>query len=205
VRPGALYFVTFRLADSLPKSVLIELEDELKTLPCSAGFPTCESGHHPVHTPPNKRRNSELNLQKEKRKRIEAYLDRGTGTAYLKDDRIATLACDTLKFFDGVRYELHEWVVMPNHIHVLLRPTPPFRLRDTLHSWKLNISRRANQILGRTGGRFWQPESFDRIIRDDEEKEAVRRYIRHNPVKAGLCTTAEQWKYSSASQNARPT
>jgi hypothetical protein len=71
VKDGALYFVTFRLADSLPKSVLIKLEDELRALPCSAGFPTCESGS-------NKRPNPDLDLQKEKRKRIEAYLDRGS-------------------------------------------------------------------------------------------------------------------------------
>ena len=183
VKEGATYFVTFRIAGSLPKTVLRELEDELRALPCSAGFPTCEFGIHPVNSVLSKRRSRVLDLQKEKRKRIETFLDRGSGAAWLKDERIANLAAETLKFLDGIRYELEEWVIMPNHIHVLVRPIPPFRLRDILHTWKLRISRDANQILKRAGQRFWQPESFDRIIRGDAEKSAVRRYIRQNSVK----------------------
>ena len=202
VRAGAFYFVTFRLADSLPREILSELERELKSLDITNAS---ENRNTPRIVPQNRRPNTDIRANsaatrdREKRKRIEAYLDRGTGAAHLKDERIATIARDALQFFDGQRYELDEWVIMPNHVHALVRPFPPWRLRDILHTWKLNIARRANAILGVAGQRFWQPESFDRIIRDDEEKAAVRRYIRQNPVKARLCSEDREWKFSSCS------
>lgn len=175
--------------------MLVALAKELKAKhPCSAGFPTCETSIPEI----NSNSKIKIDLEKEKRKRIEAHLDRGTGAAWLKDERIAAIACQTLRFFDGERYQLHDWVIMPNHVHVLVRPIPPFRLRDVLHAWKLRVAREANQILQRAGERFWQPESFDRIIRDERENAAVRKYIRQNPVKAGLCAHEEQWKFSSA-------
>lgn len=78
---------------------------------------------------------------------------------------------------DGERYELRDWVVMPNHIHVIVRPLNGCTLSAVLQSWKLKIAREANRVLGKTGKRFWQPESFDRVIRDDDEMRRVRRYI----------------------------
>ena len=87
---------------------------------------------------------------------------------------------------------------MPNHIHALVRPINNFTLTAILLSWKLKMATDANKILGQTGQRFWQPESFDCVIRDDDEMLRVQRYIRRNPVKAGLCIQEEQWKWSSA-------
>jgi REP element-mobilizing transposase RayT len=193
VKPGASYFVTFRLADSLPREVLAKLEAELQT--CSADIPICQS--HSSHTSSPSPSQLKPDLDRERRKQIESFLDRGTGTCWLKDERIAAAACTTLKYFDGKRYELREWVIMPNHVHVIVRPINGWTLSAILQSWKLKIATDANKILGKTGQRFWQPES-DRIIRDADEMLRVRRYIRRNPVNAGLCIQEDHWKWSSA-------
>jgi REP element-mobilizing transposase RayT len=100
--------------------------------------------------------------------------------------------------FDGQRYVLIAWCVMPNHVHVLIETRPGFALEHVLHSWKSFTAHAANRLLGRTK-RFWAPEYFDRYMRDDEQFVATRMYIEGNPVKAGLCTDPADWPYSSAS------
>ena len=106
--------------------------------------------------------------------------------------------------FDGLHYaadhlrhfDLHAGVVMPNHVHVLLTPiVTPSKL---LQSVKGFSAREANKILGRTGEPFWQGESYDHWVRDDKEFEKICRYIEENPVGAGLATTAEEYRWSSA-------
>lgn len=185
VKAGASYFVTFRLADSLPRQVLAELEDELKELTFRK-----EKDRLANHL--------ESDLERERRKRIEFYLDHGSGACSLHIKEIAEMACDVLRFFDEQRYELGEWVVMPNHVHAIVKPRKGWTLTAILHSWKLRIAREANAIIRKKGERFWQPESFDRIIRDEEEMVRIRQYIRRNPVKAGLCANEEEWKWGSA-------
>jgi REP element-mobilizing transposase RayT len=197
VKPGATYFVTFRLADSLPQSVLADLEAELRKL-CSADIPICQSHSSHTSSPSPSPLKPEPDLDRERRKQIESFLDRGTGACWLKDERIAAAACTALKFFDRERYELCEWDIMPNHVHVIVRPIHGWTLSAILQSWKLKIATDANKTLGKTGQRFWQPESFDRIIRDADEMLRIRRYIRRNPVKARLCPKEEDWKWSSA-------
>lgn len=88
---------------------------------------------------------------------------------------------------------------MPNHIHTLVQPINGYSLSRILQTWKWRIAREANRILEKTNERFWQPESFDRIVRNTEERNAICRYIRENPVKAGFCRVAEEWPWSSAS------
>jgi REP element-mobilizing transposase RayT len=165
-------FITFRLGDSLPQTVLegwrIELEKE-------AGF----------------------DIEVALRRRIEAYLDQGYGKCYLKDERVAAMIQDSLLFHDGKRYRLSAWVVMPNHVHFLATPCVGVELSDIQHSLKSYTAHEANKILGRTG-QFWQQESFDRFIRDHKHFLDVVAYIENNPVKARLCRTPEQWPFSSA-------
>ncbi len=86
---------------------------------------------------------------------------------------------------------------MPNHAHVLLETLPDHRLSEVAHAWKSSTSKEANRFLGRVG-RFWQPEYFDRAIRDDSHLASAIRCIDDNPVKAGLVERAEDWPYSSA-------
>ena len=108
----------------------------------------------------------------------------------MNDPRIATIVEDTLKHFDNERYFLYAWCVMPNHVHALVSPFDGYSLSSILHSWKLFSSRSANAVLGRSG-RFWQPESYDHIVRSDEEFTKVMEYILNNPISAGL----KDWKW----------
>jgi REP element-mobilizing transposase RayT len=110
---------------------------------------------------------------------------------------VATIVRDSLVFYDGKKYELNSWVIMPNHGHVLLTPMENEHLPDILHSIKSYTALKANRFLGRKG-QFWQHESFDRYIRDQNHYSAVIRYIENNPVKAGLCSRPEEWQFGSA-------
>jgi len=88
-------------------------------------------------------------------------------------------------------YELLAWVVMANHVHVLLRPRIP--LRKALMNIKSASARAANAALGRKGEPFWQNESYDHWVRDDHERRSIIRYIHFNPVTAGLVIHSEEW------------
>jgi len=131
------------------------------------------------------------------RKRIELYLDQGYGECHLKNPRVAESVQNSLLFFDGERYRLTAWVVMPNHTHALMTPCAGYELSSVLHSLKSYTANEANKILRRSG-QFWQPESFDRWIRDADHFTRVISYIENNPVKARLCATPEDWPFSSA-------
>ena len=166
--------ITFRLVNSLPKEQLDAWEKELCNLPVEKA-------------------------KTEYRHRIEAYLDVGYGETWLADPRIAALVEDALLYFDSERYNIHAWVVMPNHIHVLVTPRRGYQLLEIIRSWKSFTANKANRLLGRSG-QFWQAGYFDRYIRDDRHFAAVLAYIEDNPVKAGLCSRPEKWLCSSASK-----
>jgi REP element-mobilizing transposase RayT len=183
-REGASYFVTFRLADSLPREVLLRYEQEhaqaVRRLSTNATREAAEE------------------INRELRRKIERYLDQGHGECLLRRPEIADITAEALLYYRGQQYLLDEWVVMPNHVHLVLWPKPNFTLSEILKGRKRQISRQANLALGRTGETFWQRESYDHWIRNDEEKSRIRRYIRMNPVKAGLCKAPEEWKWSSS-------
>jgi REP element-mobilizing transposase RayT len=92
---------------------------------------------------------------------------------------------ESLKHFDQVRYVLHAWCVMPNHVHVLIEPQQGWSLSTILHGWKSFTAKQANRILGRNGV-FWQPEYYDHLIRDEPEYLHSVRYIEQNPSVAGM-------------------
>jgi REP element-mobilizing transposase RayT len=131
------------------------------------------------------------------RRRKQALLDAGHGSCALRDPRIATLVEHALLFFDGDRYRLLAWVVMPNHVHVLIEAGTTHSLASIVQSWKRQTARRANEILGRQGP-FWQSDYYDRYIRDEEHFDSAVAYIHRNPVIAGLVSEPQQWPYSSA-------
>ncbi len=116
---------------------------------------------------------------------LEKHLDAGHGTSVLKRQEIGRLVAKALQHFHNSRVLTGDFVVMPNHVHVLMRPLNGFELEDILHSIK---SFTANQINKRIGGaaEFWQRQSYDHIVRDFEQLEAFQAYIAANPVKAGL-------------------
>jgi len=165
-------FVTSHLADSLPDKVLERWQAELRQLD-------------------DKDRKRVLS------KRIEKYLDQGYGSCYLRNPVVAKLVQDSLLKFDGERYQLFSWVVMPNHTHSLLTRFDDCELEDILQAHKSYTAHEANKLLKRTG-RFWMKEYFDRYIRNDKHFLNVVKYIENNPVKAGLCGKPSDWPFSSA-------
>ncbi len=131
---------------------------------------------------------------------LDREMDRAAaGPTWLKDARVAHCVVDTL--LTGARqwglYELLAWVVMANHVHVLLQASKP--LREVTRAVKNTSARQANRLLGRTGLPFWQDESCDHWVRSAKELDRIVHYIEWNPVQAGLVERAEQWPWSSAS------
>lgn len=138
----------------------------------------------------------EIEDDRERQIKIEDYLDKGYGECHLKDPRLASVVEQAFLHFDGVRYRLCAWAVMPNHAHLLYEAwlVP---LSELLKSWKGYTAYRCNEILGRKGT-FWQEEYFDRYMRDEAHLNKAVRYIENNPMKAGLVRQAEDWAFSSA-------
>jgi len=129
--------------------------------------------------------------------RMDDELDLGQGRCHLKDPRHADLVVEALRCFDGVRYRLRAWVVMPNHVHVLMDQVRGHPLGQVVGSWKSWAARNINADAGRAG-RLWQPDYFDRFMRDEGDVARTVAYIHWNPVKAGLVDSANQWRWSSA-------
>ena len=116
------------------------------------------------------------------------------GQCFLRDPRVAQMVQDALRYFDGKRYSLLEWCIMPNHVHLLLQMADGYTLAQTIHSLKSYTANEANKILGRQGP-FWWREYFDRYIRDYQHYKRVVCYILNNPVKAGLVKVVEDWPW----------
>jgi putative DNA methylase len=164
--------INLRLHDSLPQVVLDKWREELKQ----------ESSEQAT-----------LLLYK----RVEGYLDQGYGNCYLKDSRIAAIIQDSLLHFDGERYRLSAWVIMPNHLHILFVPCAGYELSQILQYFKGYTARMANRILQRQGA-FWMEDYFDRFVRNESHFNHAIAYIENNPVKAGLCEKPGDWIFSSA-------
>ena len=200
-REGARYFVTFRLADSLPKEVLLKIK--AKRAERLARFCAQQDAARQLGTAaPQSAALQEI--ERDYYRELEQYLDRGCGQCWLRRAEIAELVANALCFFAGTRYRLNAWVVMPNHVHVVLWPMPNHTLSGIVQSWKRFTAREANKLLSRTGQEFWQPEPFDHWIRNDEEYGRCCRYVVNNPVKARLCPAPEDWRWSSAWRQPQP-
>ena len=131
-----------------------------------------------------------------RRTKLEDYLDRGLGNCELSDPKAASIVEENWLHLDGQDYRLLAWVVMPNHVHLLVEiwQTP---MAELLQNWKGYTARRINRVLGRRG-KLWQEDYWDRYIRDETHYRKVVHYIESNPVKAGLVKSPEQWPFSSA-------
>jgi len=173
-RENAVYAVTFRLGDSLPSTVLSTLQRERENILATAQ----QMGR--VLSKDETKRMDYLHSEN-----IEAYLDAGHGACWLRDSRIAPLVAGALQHFDGQRYELFAWCVMPNHVHVIFHPKPDHTLTDLLHSWKSYTASQANRVLQRKG-KFWMDEYYDHLIRDEQEFAHNVKYVLNNPIKAKL-------------------
>jgi REP-associated tyrosine transposase len=190
--PGATYFVTACLVDSIPAQGLLNIRNLERQLSAN------RSGN--VSVDENNAVWKQLFVEREK------WLDHNPAVTYLRRPELAAVVAGALKHFDSERYHLIAWVVMPSHFHWLFRPLdewattlPPDRSpREVImHSVKSFTAHRCNELLQRTGP-FWQQESFDHCVRDEQELERIFDYIEQNPVKAGLCERPEEWAFSSA-------
>jgi len=162
-----IYFVTFRLADSLPQSVIRALRvDEI----------------------------SKPKEQQRMAKKLEDFLDRGAGACVLSQPCIAGIVASALKKFNGVRYRMLAWCVMPNHVHVVFQPLEEHELAEILHAWKSFTAVEINRKLSRSGP-LWQKEYYDHLIRDGMQLKRAVRYTVENPARAGM----RRWPYVYAS------
>jgi REP-associated tyrosine transposase len=168
---GAVYFVTFRLADAVPRHLRTQWESEREVW--LRVHPQPWSG----------------DVEREYHERfsgaVERWLDAGYGSCILRRHDCAAFVAEALRHFDGERVSLISSVVMPNHVHAVFVQNAAWPLEKILRSWKSYTSRRINARLGRDSS-LWQRDYFDRLIRDEKHVANCVRYIRRNPEKAQL-------------------
>jgi REP element-mobilizing transposase RayT len=183
---NSVYFITYRLFNSLQKEVIGNLKNYYYS-----------------------NKNSLLKIKDEELKSVKLYelqrryfgmFDRQLDTNkecinYLSHPEIAKITIDSLKFWDGKRYELLSYCLMPNHVHLLIYVErfikPLYRIMQSI---KRHSSRESNKIINRTGA-FWHEENFDHIVRSGSELERIINYMMTNPLKAGLVNNANEWKW----------
>lgn len=170
---GLIQHISFHLADSLPATALERLHWELQSMP-----------------------QSEATLAR--RRRLNELLDEGHGCCLLAQPSCAAVIEESLYHGDGARYRLLCWVVMPNHVHVLVETCPGWPIGKLVQSWKRHTSRQIHVAHASAPRPLWQREYWDRFVRSDNHLATVRDYIEQNPVKAGLVATPAQWPWSSA-------
>ena len=204
--PGAAIFLTCRLFGSLPQKVIQHLREAQRLL--AREIDVAGGSAEQIA-------NLKLKHHKKLFAKVDAILDKAeSGPRWLGETEIADLVEDALLRRYADLYKLWAYVVMVNHLHLLLRPKPIISPREgSVDSFvplstitkriKGYTSREANLILGRTGERFWQQESFDHWPRDEDEFFRIVAYIENNPVKAGLVQRADAWRWSSAAERSR--
>jgi leucyl-tRNA synthetase len=168
---GKLIFATWRLADSLPQEKLDQWQSERDSWLASHPEPWDSETEDEYHE-----RFSQS---------VDAWLDAGSGECLLKDPALSGIVANALHHFDGDRYQLESFVVMPNHIHVVFRLSPEHKMEDVIHSWKSFTAKEINKKLGRTG-EVWQKDYWDRIVRDESHRTNILHYIAKNPERARL-------------------
>ncbi|MBN1360541.1 MAG: valine--tRNA ligase [Sedimentisphaerales bacterium] len=178
-KEGAIYAITFRLVDAVPAEVSESWRFQRRDLieraqPQARHLSAAE----------------QIELQRLHSEKIEAFLDAGHGQCLLRDPELAQIVQHALKHFDGERYELIAWAVMPNHVHAIVRPLPGHELPKLVHSWKSFTAKDINQHLGRQGT-VWMDEYYDHLIRDEKDFINQVEYVLANPENAGL----EDWAW----------
>jgi putative transposase len=184
-KEGAVYFVTFRLADSIPRHLMDKWIDDHRTFMKAHGLegdlPEPVRIQRYLAIPEKVRRA----FEREQARRFFVELDRCHGSCALRNPEAAKLVVGPLEFHHGRTMHCGDFIVMPNHVHAILAPFPGKDLECLLQSVKRYSAVRINRLIGK-GGKLWQKESYDRIIRDNTELHRIRAYIENNPTKAKL-------------------
>ena len=168
---GATYFVTFRLADSIPQEKLQALKRWRSVWEAENQPPRSEEQWH--------------ELAKEITRKTEAWADQGYGECVFRNLKLASEMAQSLLHFQDEHCLTSCYAVMPNHVHVVIKPLGELELEQILQWIKRFVSRAVNSTLSRSG-KLWEEESYDQIVRDEEHLFHVIQYIGRNPAKAGL-------------------
>ncbi|MCF7816515.1 MAG: transposase [Kiritimatiellales bacterium] len=166
-----IYFVTFRLADSIAQDKLNQWKDELEAW-------------RKFQPDPGSRK-TENEQARQYRKKQQEWLDQGHGSCLLKNKSLSEIVEQALLHFDGENYRLGDYVVMPNHVHAIVAPGKGHPLSKIMQSWKGYTAHEINKLLGMKGT-VWMDESFDHIVRSESYFHKFVGYIRENPMKANL-------------------
>lgn len=203
--PGMVQSLNFRLADAVPAKLVAQWIAELQI--GSLARPRPIRAEVPIADPATAKQNLDPDGVSARRlvlmRRIQKYEDAGYGACWLHEPRFAELVENALLYFDGQRYRLIGWCIMPNHVHVIIETTAGHPLSRVVHAWKSYTAAEARRMLGRTGP-FWFREYFDRYVRSVEHFQRILRYVEENPVKAGLVRRSVDWRFGSAWRRAEP-
>jgi REP element-mobilizing transposase RayT len=183
-KKGAIYAVTFRLADAMPKEMVDAWRAERDAIVEGArqlGREVTEEERH--------------RLRELREERVEKYLDAGHGECLMKLPQVAGIVAEALRCFDGSRYHLLAWCLMPNHVHAVVQPLEGFELPRIMHSWKSWAAKEINRLLGRTGV-IWHAEYYDHLIRDEDELQRHVKYASENAARAGITN----WKWRGVNE-----
>lgn len=182
---GSTYFVTFRLADSIPEQVIREWQEEDRIWLKANGIegplsvPKWQAAYSAL---PEKAR---ADFERGAARRLHIGLDECHGSCLFRQAAAREVVSGALRHFQGERWWSGDFVVMPNHAHGLFQPTNGWELEDILGSVKGFVSTRLTKLSVKEG-KLWQQENYDRLVRDRNELNGWRRYIRGNPEKARL-------------------
>lgn len=187
---GTMCFITWRTADSMPREVVERWVAERNAILLRAGLRVNDAGfgetglhwkHLVDQLPPSAR----WILQGELTNRFERHLDACHGACLLRRRELAKIVADSLQKFDGDRYELTDYVVMPNHVHLLAAFRNENMLLAQCASWKRFTARQINAATSQSGA-FWQEDAFDHLVRSPDQFDHYRRYIATNGSRANL-------------------
>jgi putative transposase len=195
------YFVTFRLAGSLPHDVIMRLKEEYAQ----------EEEQYLQEKNYSYRREKIRDIRNEYFNRFDELLNSNkTGPSYMSDPMIAEIIAESIRHRDGKQYDLITYCIMPNHVHIVFsladrdsqsgstvgrRDSSTYVVANILENLKWYTALKANRLLKRTG-QFWQHESYDHVVRDGKELDRIIRYVLNNPVKARLAREWQKWRWN---------
>jgi REP element-mobilizing transposase RayT len=202
---GQMFFITFRLANSLPRHIIQALKEEREH-----ERQRVLSAFHGAQ-----QKDELYKLDKKVFGQYDKWLDQcmEESPRWLAEEQVASIVAGELYALNGKRYRMVAFCIMPNHCHIVIDTfgyifapahngvTAPYPLADTLKILKGRTARFCNQALGRNGA-FWHHESYDHLVREQQEYERIVWYTINNPVKAGLAQSWDDWKFTFLSQEA---
>lgn len=178
---GAVVFVTFRTADSIPLEVQELWERQKANWLARRGFVAKHWKQLLTELPAKDLKDFNIEFNRKR----EDFLDTCHGECLLKKPELSVIVAETLLHFDRIRYRLGDYIVMPNHVHLLCVFPDDESMRKQFDSWQKYSAGKINRAIGRKG-QFWQGDPFDHLVRSPEQYDYLRRYIEENPKKAKL-------------------